>query len=257
MVLDADKVPHVAELVLFSFAAAYLLFEAIRCARADRNSITHRAWIIYLCTGLECCITLVLNGALFLDQGWTTRSDGVSAQYARWIQLTFCGVITDHFLVYFYLKPGAPKAAMTAVASLIAWSFGIFAVISSGTNMYYWFALSFIAHIFVLIGSTRSACGNLPSNKYWLIPLMRFLVGITLLIVLVLAPSGVDAMNQTTAEWLYMSLNTVLVVFIGAGSAWTYPAAVIENQELINKRNKKRDKNSNNNNSMYNLDVEE
>lgn len=229
---ETEKYPLVGEAVLMAvFGAINLFWGWQRGMSSPADTFHARAFPLFVMTGMGCIMTGLLDGALLLGQGWTLRDDGVEAQYGRWVQLAVYGFVNDIMLSILYLRVSPPRYLTVLGASFIAWAVGVFAVVSSGDNLFYWFVIGFVANVVVTAASIRS-CSDIPSSKFWIFPVCRLLIAAGLWVVLILAPSGKDIVTQTTTNALYAGINAVFVIAMGMSAAATFVSAKKEDADL-------------------------
>jgi hypothetical protein len=226
-----EKIPAIVEaaiMVLFGGTALVIGWRRGKGSLSGRDaSLSAMAFPMFLLVGVCAVVTFIFDMTVIMGQGTTVRADGVRANYGRWVQLVLCGVPFDALTGAIYLGLRLPRSSTATVASLVAWTAGIFAVLSTGNNMFFWMALGVVFNVAVVFASIRSL-GDLPGARFYLVPFARLMLALGLWLVLVLAPSGQDVIDNVTANYLYMTCNTLFIVALGLFVAFTYESAARE-----------------------------
>lgn len=249
MGIDGDgQTPHIVEIIIIGSigilaAVGYLWvkFSTRRFTGKITNNghdvtmkIRQDSMYTWLVAAFICLVAVIFVGSTFLSQEEKTRSDGVQVNWGRWIELGIVGLFLDVALALDYLKLKREHVVMIALASIISWASGIFAVISSGNNFYYWWAIGVVAYIFL---SSYSFRRTTPNSSYFLIILPTYKLAVVILLWLnsILGPARVDAFSYDLDAWFYCFLD-MMFVLVGLFAAFTYEYVQEEYRNAIYER---------------------
>lgn len=230
---DASTIPlwislGIASLFLFVFGIASLWFSIKRRNGKTKHS-THSYIPVYQAMSAFCAMALiiVMDITLILQQTEFIRADGVAVVWGRWafyipVFLIISWMISLYHSRYSNKEGDIEDGSYAGMLAVWFSAFGaaalLLATISSGNNIWFWFAIASVLWITTIIMYILCYVWGEKKLKAWLAGIMISVIVIAYLIFLVfwaIGKSGgnVGGFGFAAERWLYVVAEFLLIVY--------------------------------------------